>query len=225
MDSTPTDDESVIGDECHIISRQPNGPRYDPNYPEDQLDSHENLVLLCRVHHKMVDDQHETYAVDILSRIKSTHEFQVSQKLSDNPQPGPAKFRRVKENIPDILVPLRSGRDVLCIVERTYAGSFDHEELNSEKEVDAVARFFQEVRDWGDADDEPAERVRVAYKLSNLLIELGSLGLRVFGGRETWILEDGIGGSVNSPVSILHIVRQDSKEIKRIDVDEAAVSE
>ncbi|MCI0390525.1 MAG: hypothetical protein MOB07_17410 [Acidobacteria bacterium] len=164
MDSTPTDDESVIGDECHIISRQPNGPRHDPNYTENQLDAYENLILLCRVHHKMIDDQHETYTVGILSQIKSNHEFQVSQKLSDNPQPGPIKIRRVKENIPDILVPLRSGRDVLCIVERTYAGSFDHEELNSEEEVDAVARFFREVHDCGDADDEPAERVRFFYR-------------------------------------------------------------
>jgi len=40
--STPTDDESVIGDECHIISRQPNGPR--------DIKYFAHFVTCCRAH-------------------------------------------------------------------------------------------------------------------------------------------------------------------------------
>jgi predicted restriction endonuclease len=60
IDATTADDESVIGEECHILSRKGQGPRYDSSYPSEQLDEAENLILLCRIHHKMVDDQHET---------------------------------------------------------------------------------------------------------------------------------------------------------------------
>ncbi len=217
IDATATDDESVIGDECHIISRQLNGPRHEPNYPKDQFDSYENLILLCRIHHKIIDDQHEAYTASILDQMKSNHEVWVSQKLSDNPQPKPMRLRRVKENIPDALVRLHSGRDVLNVVSHAYLGSYDHEELRSEEEVDAVAQFFQEVRDWGDMDAEPSDQVRLAYKWTHSLAELERFGLLVFGGREVQIFDDGFGGSHKWPVSILHVARQDSEAIIRID--------
>ena len=66
IEATLRDDESVVGEECHIVSAQTNGPRYDPALLRQPLDSYNNLILLCRVHHKMVDDQPETYTVEIL---------------------------------------------------------------------------------------------------------------------------------------------------------------
>lgn len=83
IDSTEQDDESVIADECHIISSKPNGPRHDPSYPADKLDSYDNMILLCRTHHKMVDDQSATYTTNCLRQVKSDHEVWVSQKLRD----------------------------------------------------------------------------------------------------------------------------------------------
>lgn len=84
MNATTIDDESVVGDECHIISSRPNGPRHDPSYPQEKLDAYENLILLCRVHHKMIDDQCESYTVDILQQLKVDHELWVSRKLMDS---------------------------------------------------------------------------------------------------------------------------------------------
>ena len=57
VDATAQDDESVVADECHIISSQTNGPRHDLSYQSKKLDSYENVILLCRTHHKMIDDQ------------------------------------------------------------------------------------------------------------------------------------------------------------------------
>src|SRR5262249_44388282 len=114
--------------------------------------------------------------------MKSNHKSWISEKLTDNPQLKPLKLRRVKENIPKMLVPLRSGRDVLSVVAHTYCLSFDHEELSSEQEVSTVAEFFQAVRDWSDIGlgDEPADGVRLAYEVNNLFKELASLGFLVF---------------------------------------------
>lgn len=224
VDATITDSESIVGDECHIISRQLTGPRHDPNYPEDKLDSYENLIVLCRVHHKLVDDQCETYNVDILSRIKSNHENWVSQTLSDKPELGPIRFRRVKENIPHMLIRLRSGQEVLAAIENCGAGSFDHEELKSREEVEAVIQFFDQARDWGDMemDSEPSDRVRVIYALANSLAELEQLGLLVYGGREVQVLEDGTGKSTDWPVSILRVVRLDSESRITLDPKDAS---
>jgi hypothetical protein len=48
MGSTPEDDESIVGEECHIVARASGGPRNDPNFPKEKLDQYDNLILLCR---------------------------------------------------------------------------------------------------------------------------------------------------------------------------------
>jgi predicted restriction endonuclease len=95
LDSTPNDDQSVVGDECHIVSAQKNGPRYDKRYPQKNIDTYQNLLLLCRVHHKMIDDQQETYMADLLRKIKENHEKRVAAKLTDIDSPKPVQIKRV----------------------------------------------------------------------------------------------------------------------------------
>lgn len=220
--ATLINDESVIGEECHIISRQLHGPRHDPSFPEEKLDTYENLILLCRVHHKMIDDQDETYTVEILQQMKSNHETWVSQKLSGSPQPNPVRLKRIQQSIPAFLIPLRTGIEVLNIVENSHASSLDHEELESEEEVEPIANFLQVVRDWGDIgiDAEPSDRVRLAYELSKMLNDLEELGWLVFGGREMQVLEGGLSEPTNWTISILRVVRKDSQAIKTIDDEE-----
>ena len=143
IDSTEQDDESVIADECHIISSKLNGPGQDPSYPADKLDSYDNLILLCRTHHKMVDDQSTTDTANILRQMKSNHEVWVSQKLTENEKIPPVRIRRVQQNIPPFLFRLTTGKEVLDLVTNAMAYAFDHEELKSQEEVDLVGGFLQ----------------------------------------------------------------------------------
>jgi hypothetical protein len=113
VDSSGQDDESVIADECHIISSKPNGPRHDTLYPVDKLDSYDNMILLCRTHHKMVDDQTATFTANILRQMKSNHEVWVSQKLAENQKTPPVRIRRVKQNIPAFLFRFNNRKQVL----------------------------------------------------------------------------------------------------------------
>lgn len=83
INATSEESESIIGEECHIISAQPYGPRYDSSYPQKKLDTYENLILLCRIHHKIVDDQSEIYTAEKLRGIKKDHELRVTQKLDN----------------------------------------------------------------------------------------------------------------------------------------------
>lgn len=83
MDETETDDPSLIGEECHIIARSPDGPRGDSTFPKEKIDKYENLILMCNVHHKVIDDQPGYYTVESLNEIKKNHEKWVSESLEE----------------------------------------------------------------------------------------------------------------------------------------------
>lgn len=224
IDATAEDSVSVVGDECHIVSSKVNGPRHDSSYPMDHFDVYENLILLCRIHHKMVDDQSETYATDILRQMKSNHEVWVTQQLSDKSNiPKPLKIRRVKQNIPAYLSRLTTGKQVLDLVTGTLAFSMDHDELESESEVVVVGDFLQTVHDWGDIgyDLEPTDLVNTAFNLTKSLRELESAGFFVFGGREVQLMEGGIQTEASDwPVSIIKVLRKDNKGIIHMKLDD-----
>ena len=112
IDATSADDASVVGEECHVISSRPNGPRHDPDFPIVLVDEPENLLLLCRVHHKMADDQCETYTVELLRKLKANHEAWVCSTLTGPETVPPVRLRRVKESVPSMLVRLCTGQDV-----------------------------------------------------------------------------------------------------------------
>lgn len=77
IDATAESEVSIVGEECHIVSGQLGGPRYDPDFPRHLIDDISNLLVLCNVHHKMVDDQFETYTAAVLGDLKSRHEQSV----------------------------------------------------------------------------------------------------------------------------------------------------
>lgn len=86
MNETETDDESIIGDEAHIVAQKQNGARGDSNFPIEKIDKCGNLILLCKIHHKLVDDQFNTFSVEVLQDMKIEHENWVKEKLDYNDQ-------------------------------------------------------------------------------------------------------------------------------------------
>lgn len=81
MDETETDDVSIVGEECHIIAREDDGPRGNSDLSKKERDKYGNLILMCNVHHKLIDDQEHTYTVEILKEFKNNHEAWVSESL------------------------------------------------------------------------------------------------------------------------------------------------
>src|SRR6185437_2919073 len=79
-DRTPTG--SVVGEVCHIKGEKPTAPRYDKNQSDEARHGFENLILLCNVHHKIVDDNVEEYSVDALTAMKERHETKLDGKES-----------------------------------------------------------------------------------------------------------------------------------------------
>ena len=210
----------MVADECHIVSPKEQGPRFDASFPEDQVDDLANLILLCRIHHKMVDDQCETYTVEVLRLLKANHEKLVSSTLTEQKPIPPVRVRRIKDNVPTYLVRVTSGRDVLKVVDGACAFAFEHEELKSPAEVELISGFLQEAQDYGDLsrDLQAADRVKAAFEMSARLEELEQAGFWVFGDREVRRLEGGVGSPSPFPIAILQIVRADSPEIIKLDL-------
>jgi hypothetical protein len=218
--ATPAENASVVGDECHIVSGKDHGPRYDAKFPPDRLDEPDNLILLCRVHHKMVDDQHETYTVDALHTLKVNHETWVSSTLTAPNRPPPVRIVRIKESIPTHLVRLTSGRALWAIIDGTSAYRFGHDELTSQAETDLVSSFLQDAQDYGDlsGDLEAGGRVKAAFELGTRLDELERAGFWVFGEREVCRLEGGVGAPSSFPVAVLQVLRANNPEIIKLDL-------
>lgn len=74
---------TITAEVCHIRAKSPGGPRFDETQTESERNGFENLLLLCRRHHKVVDDRPDLYPADALQEIKSIHEGQVGRAEYD----------------------------------------------------------------------------------------------------------------------------------------------
>ena len=81
VDETATDDPSIIGEEAHIVGQKETGPRGFHPLEFEKRDNYDNLILLCLVHHKVVDDQQDEYTVENLHHFKDEHEKWVKGNL------------------------------------------------------------------------------------------------------------------------------------------------
>lgn len=74
MEDITINDSTIIGEECHIVGEKLTSPRGNHGLPLEDRGNYSNLILLCHNHHKIIDDQVNTYTVEILNKIKSEHE-------------------------------------------------------------------------------------------------------------------------------------------------------
>lgn len=68
------EEKVFLGEMCHIRAVSATGPRYDSNYPKNDVDSFENLLVMCPNHHTTIDENIEKYTVEVLLNMKSEHE-------------------------------------------------------------------------------------------------------------------------------------------------------
>lgn len=60
------DDGAVLGEICHIRARNEGGARFDASLTKAERHSFENLMLLCRNHHRIVDTRDAEHTVEML---------------------------------------------------------------------------------------------------------------------------------------------------------------
>ena len=68
---------AVTADTCHIHAISPDGPRWKEGLTTEDLNSIDNLILLCKNHHAVVDSQPEFYTAEQLKQWKAEHAAKV----------------------------------------------------------------------------------------------------------------------------------------------------
>jgi hypothetical protein len=69
----------VTGRICHIKASSAGGPRYDASQSDEERHGFENLLLMCPVHHDVIDADEEAYTVERLQKIKKEHQQQTGE--------------------------------------------------------------------------------------------------------------------------------------------------
>src|SRR5687767_6323341 len=60
----------VVGEMCHIEAKEEGGPRYNKSQSKDEREAFENLILMCAIHHKVIDTKPDDYPVPMLQTWK-----------------------------------------------------------------------------------------------------------------------------------------------------------
>jgi hypothetical protein len=207
---------TVIGEECHIVSRAGTGPRA-ANSVED-IDRYDNLTLLCPNDHRLVDTLVNDYPVDRLRAIKSSHEQWVRTSLERSNGLSPLTIVRGE---PAALRYLATAKELLNVVVSAEESSLDHENIASEDELELIAGFLQLVHDDAEVwdDYEPADRIRTTFELDREIKSLEEHGWHVFGERVRGRLRGGVSGSdTDWDTAYVRLVRADSPTIIRLDL-------
>jgi hypothetical protein len=70
---------TVTGEICHIRARSAGGPRYEATQSDAERNDFDNLLLLRRSHHKVIDAPVDIYSIGVLLEMKAVHESAVGR--------------------------------------------------------------------------------------------------------------------------------------------------
>ena len=207
------DKDVVLGEEAHIVSEEPNGPRFRP-MPRKEVDSYANLLLLCLSDHKIVDEQVTYYTERRLQTLKREHEQWVKDRVSSAVQA--IKIRDPEAGKPVMLQRIDTGKELMNIVAHTFAAHHDNPELRSAEEAELIRGFFQDVTDYIDIwdDIEPSGHIQAEFSMSGEITRLREAGLVVYAGVKKHVIEGGVKEPEPWPVACIVIYRKGDESIK-----------
>ena len=78
------DEQILVGEICHIVSRKPGGPRGNQSPPGGAIDGQANIILLCPEHHTMIDRQPDRFPVPKLVQWKKDHQEWVDGQFASD---------------------------------------------------------------------------------------------------------------------------------------------
>lgn len=210
-------DETLIGEECHIISKSKQGPRYEEK-ESFNYDSYGNLVLLCRNHHSLIDQQCEKYTTELVRKIKRDHEEWVSEKLHDN-KSKLTVIKRIEDNIPEVLIEIKDGKTLFGLIKGVMAHNLDYDEIRNDVEKEIIQEFSCCISETIDVWDlyEENSFIDLHFILDEMLKKLNSNRIMVFGENEMMSLTGG-NSQEDTPWKVAHIkvVHSDNPELVKM---------
>lgn len=198
-----------IGEECHIISSKPKGPRHKEGF--DDYDLYDNLILLCRNHHKEIDELTDTYTEKLLRYIKLNHEDWVNTTLNDS---------KTKREKPKFISRITSGKELLNIVSDSYGYRTDYDEVDNEDDANFIGGVLQDLTDYGDISGmvEVSDRVKMALDLSKLIEMIEEKGYYLFAEDNIEKIRFKDGETDKWKIATILIRKMDNPEIIKFDL-------
>jgi len=206
-------EEFNIGEECHIISSKTNGPRHKPNI--EDYDLYDNLILLCRNHHREIDELTDTYTEELLRYIKLNHENWVQSTINN-------AINSDKKAKPRFLTRITSGKELLNIIADSHGYRTDYDEVDNEEDAKYIGGVLQDLVDYGDISGmlETYDKVQMGFSLNKLLDDLEVKGYYLFGERNVERIKYGNGETDKWSIATIVIKKKDSSEIIKVDLNE-----
>jgi len=207
-DAKGGDRDVVLGEEAHIVSEEPNGPRY-RLMPKNEVDTYANLMLLCPTDHKIVDEQVTYYTEQRLHTLKREHEQWVKYRFS--PAPPPMTVRDPDAAKPLALQRVDTGKELMSFASHKHAIHHSSPEPQSSEEAELMGTFLQSIVDYNDIWDDigPSGRTQAEFSITEEIIRLRAAGLVVYAAARNHVLEGGVGGSASWAVGYIAIRRND----------------
>lgn len=166
----------IIGEECHIVSKRKTGPRYEESESVN-LDSYDNLILLCRNHHKEIDSNVDGFPREKLKEIKSKHENWVKSTIDKAISPELPKIHELDR--------IRTGKELVEVINSVHGKIFDYSDLLNQEEIDLVGSFFDILSDYMDIFGmgviSKSEEIQLGVDSNEHVIQLEEKGFLVFG--------------------------------------------
>jgi len=174
--SNESDTDLNIGEECHIISSKPNGPRYKASMKS--YDDYDNLILLCRNHHKEIDSLVETFPEEILRAVKQNHEKWVKESLAENVES--KHLEKIR-----FLTRITTGKELANILFGSYGYRMDYDQPINDEEATYVGNVLQNLMDYGEMSDvfEILDKVNATIELQHILDDLEDKNFLLYGER------------------------------------------
>ena len=196
-----------IGEECHIISKKQKGPRHVKGLAD--YDEYENLILLCRNHHKEIDTLTESFPEEVLRYMKLSHDSWVKDRLDSS------MGEPVHEE-PKFIRKVSSGKDLMHMLTGCHGYRVDYDEQDSSRENEYIGGVLQSLTDYGDLLSmgiEQYEKVNIASQLKELLKDIEHHGYFLFAEKNVTTIKHDGDKLDNWHVAILLVKRADNKEI------------
>jgi 5-methylcytosine-specific restriction endonuclease McrA len=124
-EASPVDREALVGEEAHIVSGAAAGPRHGPE-PNGGYDGLENLILLCRVCHAIVDGQPATYPIYALRALRDGHVRWVKTRTGSEQLLPRLRFSPIPADLELTLV--TSGQQLVDLLSGAEDVSFRHDQ-------------------------------------------------------------------------------------------------
>jgi hypothetical protein len=198
---------AIVGQECHNVSRSPDGPRGSEG-PRTALDGYDNLILLCANCHAVVDAKPDLFPRTELQRIKDEHEAQVAQRSSEPIRPR-LQVKDPREAIR--LERMDDGDQLIRVLAASLSHSHETPSGLSSSQLELVGGFLQEAFDWSEIYDDigPTGHFDAARNLQEFLEDLKGNGLIVYAGYRRMELSGGIGPPEPWLNAVVKVVREE----------------